>query len=157
MLGLSSSAINQRNTPFKLINTIDLTAFSSWSQSDVDTFSEVSGGLGWDVIDNDDDWMVYSDAFTIPSHAEQIVVTYDFNINSIESGGNIGVFLSSQTDGGGTNSVLTVYTDSGNTVGAYHMAAANTAFTRLVIRDIFSGDKDTTITGFTNCYIHILQ
>jgi len=158
MLGLSSSVINQRNTPFKLINTIDLTSFSSWSQSDVSSFSEVSGGLGWDVTDVDDDWMVYSDAFTIPSHAERIVVTYDLSIGLIQADGDMLVKLSSQTDGGGTNITIAAYDESSSSAtGIYNSAAANTAYTRLVFRDNASTDKSTVITGLTNCYVHILQ
>tara|TARA_R110000824_G_scaffold379136_1_gene570983 strand:+ start:1127 stop:1609 length:483 start_codon:yes stop_codon:yes gene_type:complete len=160
MLGLSSSVINQRNTPFKLVNTIDLTAFSSWNQSDVSTFSEVSGGLGWDVVDADDDWMVYSDAFTVPSYAERIIVTYDLSIGLIEADGDMIVKLSSQTDGGGTSIAIGAYdeTTSATTVaGVSAPVATNTAYTRLVFRDLAGTNKNTVILGLTNCYVHILQ
>ena len=160
MLGLSSSAINQRNTPFKLINTIDLTSFSSWNQSDVSTFSEVSGGLGWDVVDADDDWIVYSDAFTVPSHAEKIIVTYDVSIGLLQSDGDMIVKLSSQTDGGGTSIAIGAYDEStsGTSISANSGAvSANTNYSRLVFRDLASTNKNTIILGLTNCYVHILQ
>ena len=159
MLGLSNSAINQNNTSFKLINTIDLTAFSSWNQSDVSMFSEVSGGLGWDVTDVDDDWMVYSDAFTVPAHAERIVVTYDLSIGQIQADGDMIVYLSSQTDGGGTSIAIAAYDESSSLLqtGIYNSTSANTAYTRLVFRDNASTNKSTVIQALTNCYIHILQ
>tara|TARA_R100000152_G_C6661523_1_gene100299 strand:- start:167 stop:643 length:477 start_codon:yes stop_codon:yes gene_type:complete len=158
MLSLSNN-ISSPPSSFKHINTIDLTAFSSWTGSDVDTFEgAVYGGLGWEAIDNDDDWVVYSSAFTVPSHASKIVVIYDIDLTLLQADGDMLVKLSSQTDGGGTNTTLATYTNSStDATGVYHMVDANTAYTRLVFRDNASEDKQTWIAKLTNCYVHILQ
>ena len=156
MLGISNSLAGACNFPSDIINIYDFSAHSTWTASDVDVFAAESGSVGFDVTDNDATWIVYSDAIVVPSHAEQVVVVYDFAMALLQEGGPMVVRLASDTNGTADTTQLAQYTNESSATSAYHITSANTAHTRLVFRDNMLRSKQTSI-AISNCFVYILS